>query len=77
MNAFPRINNGDKIEIIDKNSPHFGKTGIVTDIIQRNLIINGKSGTMLILKIKLESIDAIVDITNHPIGLDSQIKKLK
>lgn len=77
MNAFPRIKNGDKIEITDNDSPYFGKTGVVTDIVQRNQIINGKSGTMLILKIKLESIHAIVDITSHPIGLYSQIKKLK
>jgi RNase P/RNase MRP subunit p29 len=76
MNAFPRIKTGDKMEIIDKNSPYFGKTGTVTNIIQRNLVLNGKSGTMTILKLELEDLKTIIDITSHPIRLDSQIKKL-
>jgi hypothetical protein len=67
---------GDKVEIIDKNSPHFGKTGMVREIIPRDYImLNGESGTMLILKIKLEGTKTIIDITDHPIGLDSQLKK--
>jgi hypothetical protein len=71
------LKNGDKIEIIDRNSQYFGKKGIVIELIQRDLIINDKSGTMYILKVKLEGVNNIVDVTSHPIGLDSQIKKLK
>lgn len=38
---------------------------MVTDIIPRNLIINGKLGTMLMLKLKPEGIDTIVDTPRY------------
>ena len=72
-----RLAEGDKIEIIDKTSPYFGKTGIVADIVKRNLIMkNDKSGTLIILKLELGGTSSVVEITSHPIPLESQIRKL-
>jgi hypothetical protein len=78
MDKYLRFATGDKIEIIDKTSQYFGKTGVVIGTEERPLIIlNHKSGTITILKLKLEGINSMVDITNHPNPLQSQIRKLE
>ena len=77
MNSSIRIKTGDKIEIKDKTSQYFGKTGTVTDIKSRSLEMNCKLIIMHILYLQLTGINGIIEITSHPVALDSQIKILK
>jgi hypothetical protein len=73
-----RIQENDKVEIIDKNSPHFGKIAVVIRITQPYRAIDsvGKaSGTVAKLTLKLEG-NGDIEITTFSRSLDSQIKKL-
>jgi len=79
MNKKERLAIGDKVEIIDRAHPHFGKKGIVLEIKhQARTILNNpkESGTTTIVKVKLEDSDILLFFESHPKPLKSQIRKL-
>ena len=43
MNKRSRLATGDKVEIIDGNSPHFGKTGVFMGSISGRMIVDPSS----------------------------------
>ena len=78
MAKIGRLKPGDKVESIDKDSPHFGKTGVY---IKREL----KRGKYLKTQIPFEEIylyvrmddtDTVVTFTNLTKSLINQVKKL-
>lgn len=76
MNKPNRLETGDRVKIIDRKSPYFGKTGVVrtlitipTEIIKADSIPRGQY-TMLLFKVKLEDTETPVDFTS------SQLEKI-
>lgn len=77
MDKYIRVATGDKVRIIDKESPHHGKIGIVKEAAERNLeMLNAKSGKMKTIAIEIEGVDDLVIIYSHPKPLESQVRKL-
>jgi len=77
MDKYVRLAPGDKVRIIDEESPHHGRMGKVKDVGEKPLImLNAKSGEMKTVAIEIEGVDDLVIIYSHPKPLDSQIRKL-
>ena len=81
MDKYVRLAPGDKVRIIDEESPHHGRMGKVKDVGEKPLIMlnaksGAKSGKMKTVAIEIEGVDDLVIIYSHPKPLDSQIRKL-
>jgi len=77
MDVYGRLRPGDKVRIIDEESPHHGKMGKVKDVGEKALImLNTKSGKVQTVAIKIEGVDDLVITDSHPKPLGSQISIL-
>ncbi len=72
-----RLATGDKVGVIDKGSPHFGKTGIVEDIgfIPVILLLQGINRKETYVKVRLDN-NIVVTFTDIEKVLKKQINKL-
>lgn len=77
MDKYVRLAPGDKVRIIDEESPHHERMGKVKDVGEKPLLIlNSKSGKRQTVAIEIEGVDDLVIIHSYPKRLESQIRKL-
>jgi hypothetical protein len=72
-----RLATGDKVSVVDKGSPYFGKIGIVEDIgfIPVILLLQGTNRKETYVKVRLDD-DIVVTFTDIEKVLKKQINKL-
>ena len=70
------IASGDRVRIIDEQSPYFGKCGVVKAIVERDVrVVRGRRRKAVTLQIELEGGEEI-GISDYPRPLRHQIEKL-
>lgn len=82
MSEHTKYATGDKIEVVDKASPYFGKIGEVRNIVEEPLSIRKlgntewREGKIVKVYVELEGVNTLIDFWSHPKPLESQIRKL-